>query len=367
MLMYKNLSTCTMAKLASSIIAAASVGAASHFLLLPAPTSNDYLTAGAADSEECQRNCHIIAGMCEVLGVPLAEEKCEGPQTCLEYLGFVLDTVRGEVRLLEEKMRRIEILLQQWETKRTCTKRELESLIGQLQHASNVVKPGRSFLRRMIVLAKVANKPWHHIRIGASFRADLAWWKAFLREWNGITMMRMLDDQAPGRMLTSDTSGSWGCGVFQGSQWFQLQWNPNLLSKSIAVKEMLPILIAAAIWGKMWKGKLIICYCDNQSVVAVIKARYSRDDELMHLLRSLFFFEACFGFQVQARHVPGVHNGVADALSRNKLPLFFLKAHSAEKSPTPIPVELLQLLQEVQTDWTSSSWRNTFSSILRKV
>ena len=105
--------------------------------------------------------------------------------------------------------------------------------------------------------------------------------EAFLRAWNGITMMTMLVEQAPGGMVTSDASGSWGCGAF--SSWFQLQWNTNLLSKSIAVKEMVPIIIAAAIWGKLWRGKLIICHCDNQSIVVVIKARYSRDNELMHL------------------------------------------------------------------------------------
>ena len=55
---------------------------------------DDYLTAGAADSEECQRNCQIIASICELLGIPLAEDKCEGPRTHLEYLGFLLDTIR---------------------------------------------------------------------------------------------------------------------------------------------------------------------------------------------------------------------------------------------------------------------------------
>ena len=75
--------------------------------------------------------------------------------------------------------------------------------------------------------------------------------EGILRAWNGITMMTTLDEQAPGGMVTSDASGSWGCGTFSGSNWFQLQWNTNLLSKSIAVKEMVPIIIAAAIWGKL--------------------------------------------------------------------------------------------------------------------
>ena len=329
----------------------------------------DYITAGAAGLDECHRNCQIITSMCELLGVLLASEKCEGPQTCMEYLGFELDTIKGEIRLPEEKLQRLETLLESWEGKKSCTKHKLESLIGQLQHATNVMKPGRSFLRRMIVLAKLAQKPWHHICINAPFKADLAWWKTFLRTLNGISMMSMLGDQAPGGAVTSDASGSWECGAYSGSQWLQLQWNHNLQSKSIAVKGMVPIIIATAIWGRSWKGKLIICHCDNQSVVAVINSRYSQDDELMQLLHTLFFFEAIFEFHMEASHIhiSRVHNKLADALSRDKFSSFLPKAWVMEQSPSPIPAKLLELIQDMQIDWTSAAWRDIFNSILTKV
>ena len=42
--------------------------------------------------------------MCDLLGVPLASEKCEGSQIFLEYLGFELDTMKSENKLLEEKL-----------------------------------------------------------------------------------------------------------------------------------------------------------------------------------------------------------------------------------------------------------------------
>ena len=94
---------------------------------------------------------------------------------------------------------------------------------------------------------------------------------------------------------------------------------------------MVPIIIAATIWGRSWKGKLIICHCDNQSVVAVINSGYSRDNELMHLLRTLFFFEANSEFHMQASHIPGVYNRLADALSRDKLSSFLSKAFAMEQ------------------------------------
>ena len=67
--------------------------------------------------------------------------------------------------------------------KKSCTKRELDSLIGQLQHTCAVVKAGRSFLRRIIELSKIAHKPW---QLNRSFHSDLMWWRLFLHSWNGI-------------------------------------------------------------------------------------------------------------------------------------------------------------------------------------
>jgi len=38
---------------------------------------------------------------------------------------------------------------------------------------------------------------------------------------------------------------------------------------SIAVKEFVPI-IAVAIWGHMWRGNIVLCNSDNQSVVSAV-------------------------------------------------------------------------------------------------
>ena len=134
---------------------------------------DDFITMGRAATTQCQMNCDIIHSICELLGVPLAEDKCECPCTLLEYLGFLLDTTKMTVSLPGEKLNRLIHLIQSWSNRKTCTKHDLDSLIGQLQHASAVVKPGRSFLRRMIVLAKSRHLPSHPIRLNQGFRSDL--------------------------------------------------------------------------------------------------------------------------------------------------------------------------------------------------
>ena len=80
--------------------------------------------------------------------------------------------------------------------------------------------------------------------------------------------------------VTSDASGSWGCGAFCSRQWFQLTWSDTLCdpTTNIAVKELIPIVIAAALWGGEWRGETVHCRCDNQAVVSVLRSRTSKDD-----------------------------------------------------------------------------------------
>ena len=40
----------------------------------------------------------------------------------------------------------------------------------------------------------------------------------------------------------SDASGSWGCGAYSGSQWFQLAWSSDAVTKQIAVKELITVV-----------------------------------------------------------------------------------------------------------------------------
>ena len=72
------------------------------------------------------------------------------------------------------------------------------------------------------------------------------------------------------------------CGAFSGSQWFQLQWNSALEKSHITLKELIPIVLAAAIWEKQWTGKTVLAQCDNTAVVAIINSGSSKDAEVMH-------------------------------------------------------------------------------------
>ena len=69
---------------------------------------DDFLTCGAPDSDECDRNFQVMLQIFNELGVPYALAKCEGPTTVLIFLGIEIDTVKHELRLPAEKLRRLQ-------------------------------------------------------------------------------------------------------------------------------------------------------------------------------------------------------------------------------------------------------------------
>jgi len=69
-------------------------------------------------------------------------EKVEGPTQSLTFLGIVLDTKNMEACLPHEKLQRIWEQVAAWLVKCKATKRQLLSLVGLLQYATKVVKPG---------------------------------------------------------------------------------------------------------------------------------------------------------------------------------------------------------------------------------
>ena len=177
--------------------------------------------------------------------------------------------------------------VREWLGKKVARKRELESLLGLLQYAAKVVRPGRRFVRRLIQVVMTAKRRDHLVRLGADVRSDLTWWHEFLDTWNGVGILPTTE--TPRLSLHTDTSGNWGCAGIWGTKWFQWKWGNQAEQWHIAPKELLPIVLAGLLWGKEWSGTMVQCHCDNMAVVEVVNSGYSKDKDMMHLLRCLFF------------------------------------------------------------------------------
>ena len=158
-----------------------------------------------------------------------------------------------------------------------------------------------------------------------------------------------------GSALVSDASGLWGCGAPTG-EWFQIHWPIWWREKSIAAKELLPIVVSATLWGKAWTRLQIPFICDNLGVVQALSSRCVRDPHIMHLLRCLLFIKAKFGFEHTASHIAGKNNGAADTLSCGRVGVFHNLIPYAPQMPSFVPAQLLELLSDPDLDWTDVRW-----------
>ena len=329
---------------------------------------DDFVMLGPPQSDQCRHSIQTFSKICSMLGCPLAPEKTEGPATVLTVLGIEFDTMAMELRLPSDKLERIRTLLDSWCVRRSCQRRDLESLVGLLQHASKVVRPGRIFLRRLYDLLKRTQSFKEHffVRLNAECQADIEWWHSFVSAWNGVSMLRSARvNAAPDVNVWSDASGGWGCGAFWQGQWFQIPWGALPISgASISPKEFFPIIVACIVWGERWRDKRVCLHCDNMAVVNVINNQTAKEPLLCHHLRCLFFASAYFGFEVVSRHTPGASNTAADALSRNNMPLFRSQMQQAALCPTLVPVELQIGLSVAQPQWRSREWSNWFRAFI---
>ena len=323
---------------------------------------DDFLLLAPPNSDLHHQLLQVAIGTCSELG--FTAHKLAGPTTCLTFLGVEIDSACGQLRLPTEKLLRLKEELGHWHHRSCCTKRELLSLIGVLAHAARVIKPGRSFTRRLIDLASSVSELHHHLHLRHSAKADIAWWRIFAEDWNGVSFFT---PTSPSIAFSSDASGSWGCGAFSPPQWFQLEWPEAWRPLNIAVKELLPIAMAAMLWGPNWSGLHVRCLCDNQAVVFAINRRSVRDSDMMRLIRCLFFIEATHKFSLSASHLPGRLNTAADCLSRNKMSEFFRLFPQVQSFPVTIPHEVSSLLLDLNLDWLSQNWNRQLQHSMRKL
>ena len=199
---------------------------------------DDYLIVSKPNTTSCQFHVDTFLRTCHSLGIPVAQEKLEGPSTTLTFLGLELDSISQEARLPPEKLKSLSDQLRHWPHIRKTSKRRLLSLIGSLSFAAKAVPAGRLFLRRLIILSTKAKQLHHHIRLNAEALADIEWWKTFLPSWNGRSFF--IDPEvtmATDLQLYTDASGKLGCGAYYQGEWFHHSWQPHQqLSKSISIQ-----------------------------------------------------------------------------------------------------------------------------------
>ena len=254
---------------------------------------DDYIMIGPRDSDICDRNLNIMINTCRKLGFEVNFDKVTKPNPVVEFLGLIIDSNKLEIRVSQERLQETLTELNKFKHIKSCTKRELLSIIGKLVFISRAVHPGRSFIRRMIESSKKARYLHHKIRLNSACRDDISWWINFLPQWNGVSLIRDTDWITSADIhLYTDASNIAVAGYFQGYLFvlpFKGQY-AYLKRHSINFRELFAIVVALGTWGRYMERTKVLFHCDNLAIVHAIQNRSSKDINLMHLIRSMFFY-----------------------------------------------------------------------------
>ena len=294
----------------------------------------------ANTQHECMTALHCFTRLCNELGVPIAHHKTDGPAQTLTFLGIQLNTRTMMAQLPADKLIKYKNDLQTAIDSEKLTQRELKSLIGKLQFATTVVKPGRPFLRRLYDLTMQVNKPHYYVRLTKSAKQDLDIWYHFLNAYNGKTMIRRLSRADSHTIHLYTDASKLAFGGTYGSHWVQEQWPVDWQKQDITVLELYPIYILVHMFKHKLRHSDITFHCDNSAIVSIINKQTSKHKIIMHIVRPLILVLLTHNITFRAEHIPGVKNTLCDAISRLQVSPTLLQRHSMKFQPTPIPDHL---------------------------
>jgi len=167
-------------------------------------------------------------------------------------------------------------------------------------------------------------------------------------------MLTTLKKQIPSRIITADASGNLGCGTLLDSQWFQVKSLPHHSEGAY------PNSHCCSSLGRQMEG---MHSTTQVRQYGILNSGSSQNSEAMHLMRCLAFIQARWHLGVSAEHIPGIHNTLADALTRNKLVTFHSVFPQATKQLTLLLEALVDLLIISRPDWASPQWSTLWNNI----
>ncbi|XP_041435508.1 uncharacterized protein LOC121399294 isoform X1 [Xenopus laevis] len=302
---------------------------------------DDFLCVGPSDSALCGVLLQTLCEVASEFGVPLANDKTEGPTTCLKFLGIEIDTIQQECRIPQDKIWLLEEEVRYACAAKKVTLRQLQSLLGKLNFTCRIIPMGRVFSRGLSMATAGVQQPHHFIRLNKEHKADLEVWQMFLRDYNGRAYWLSKPETNTELDLFTDAAGSLGFGAYFKGAWCAAPWPESWasagLTANLTLLELFPIVVAVEAWGQQLANNSVIFHSDNMSTVMALNNLTSGSRPVLGLLRHLVLRCLQLNIEFRAKHVPGCVNNIADALSRFQWDKFRKLAPGADIQGTPCP------------------------------
>ena len=280
--------------------------------------------------EQGRMDQRLLMRVLRHLGFDISFKKLSSPSTTTRFLGIEIDTVDMCLRLLADKLARLQSTVDSFLPRASATKQELDELAGLLAHCSTVIRGGNTFTRRVYDLCASEVRPYVKLALTEEFQEDMEWWAGFAAVFNGSA--RIKSPRVPTMGLYSDSS-FWGYGAYSNFDWLGGPWDTAnhwaadvghhyvgstdvATDENINVLELFPIWKAMQRWGERWRDSKVCCVTDNTQVMWAIRKGRSKNKFSMSWLREIFWMSVEYNISVTAVYISTDDNVLCDSLSR---------------------------------------------------
>ena len=304
------------------------------------PKSNCYIDDlfAAFLEHDFHRGSGIIPFVLHLVGRPIAVDeslKCDDILSLSKFLaetmpaeqkmilGWIMDTCRLQIELPANKHTAWTATIHSLLTADQATFKELEKLLGRLNHAGFVIPLARHFLGWLWMAMFTAQKQ-HSVKLQNAQCQDLALWLRFVNKAHAGLSLNLLTFCLPSHILWSDASlhGIGGLSVTSGiARWWELPWDLRLCA-SLNALEFLASYITIYMDIHVGATPTDSCFLsqgDSTSATGWLCKSNFDDAEPLHLSLTWAMANLIMDHNscLYSQWFPGNENNLTDALSRD--------------------------------------------------
>ena len=303
----------------------------------------------AATHEQAQRAYQEMIGLARTLGLDLAPKKCVAPTTDIHWLGYSVSSMTMRVEISDDKINEVLAECDAWSIASLASRKDLQRLVGRLQHIAKCVRPARRFMSRILAALRAAPFTGRHA-IPDDLRHDIAWFRSFARSSNGYVLMHH-QERIPW-MIECDSSLTGG-GARSILHYYGEAYPTAITSQAlnIAALEALNLVVAVKTLAPQQASEYILnVFTDNIASQQVMTTGAGQDPTLCACARELWLYSAINDTEIVVRHKPGRDLTLADALSRrhnDTVSERIANQITSELSLTPVTPDFCNILSNI--------------------
>jgi hypothetical protein len=276
----------------------------------------------------------FIDAIASDLGWPWAPKKHCPFASSFTYIGLTWDLDEKKVFFSQKKKDRYLAKLINWNIGSLVTKKEVESVIGTLNHCSLVLVAARTHLPSLYEFARAFSNNAHALatrKVTSKVASDILWWRSQLSA-DFCGMILRPPPAALDLRICMDASTSWGIGFWMEGKWIAWRaiagWKAD--GRDIGWLEMVAVELAlTAIIAAGYRDVHLTFNSDNSGVVGALSSGSSRNTAQNLILRRIIHFCNDHNLWVTTSWIPSEDNP-ADDPSRGVFP-------SVDKIFGPLP------------------------------